>query len=183
MTDQAPVSKPRRWVNIALFMSLAANLFFAGLLIGGPMLRDHPVRDRGVAVDMLPNPHMFIRILGKEEGRRVLRELRAEVPDLREKFRTMRQRHREVVAAMEADPYDPQALEQAFNNVRAAHTDLTTSLQVPLTRILAELTPDQRQRFSEAFRNLRGPGSPRNRPDGEGHPGGPRSEGPNAGPR
>lgn len=104
MTDQAPVSKPRRWVNTALFVSLAANLFFAGLLIGGPMLRDHPVRDRGVAVDMLPNPHMFIRILGKEEGRRVLRELRAEVPDLREKFRTMRQRHREVVEAWRQSP-------------------------------------------------------------------------------
>lgn len=166
MTDREAPSKPRRWLAVAFLVSLAANLFFAGLLIGGPALRDGPPpRERAAGADMLPSPRMFMDILGRDEGRRVLRELRSEVPDLRQKFRALHQRHQQVIKAMEADPYDEEALSAAFDNMRLAQTDLTSSIQKPLTHILADLTPQQRKQFAEAFRKLRRPqGKPRREP-------------------
>lgn len=177
MTDnETPVRQPRKWVPVALFVSLAVNLFFAGLLIGGPAFKDHP-REAAPTANIVPSPRMFIRILGREDGRRVLQELRRNVPDLRQKFITIRTNHLRVVAAMKADPYDPAELAAAFTAVREAHADLTSSIQEPLTGILAKLTPEQRLKFAKAFERLRGPrhrrggdhqnSEPRTRP---GHP-------------
>ncbi len=161
MMDSSSASPRRRWVAVALFASIALNLFFAGLLVGRPMFGG-PDHARGAggppATNMMPSPRMFISILGPQEGRKVLRELRSEVPDLRQKFKAIRVQHTAVVEAMRAEPYDPQALADAFEAVRDAHVDLTSSIQTPLTRMLANLSPEQRDKFADAFMNMRGPG-------------------------
>ncbi len=144
----------RRWMPVALFVSLAFNLFFAGLILVGPMLFGGPGGRVGPGANMVPSPHMFIEILGPEDGRRVLRELRDEVPDLRDKFRAMREKHRAVIAAMSAEPYEPEALASAFQAVRESHNDFTTSIQKPLVTVMADLTPEQRQKFSDAFKEV-----------------------------
>ncbi len=173
MTDSAHTARINRWLAIGLFVSVALNLFVAGLIMGGPF-RDGPPDRRGP--DMLPSPRMFIEAFGREDGRKVMRTLRDEIPDLRGKFRQAGEARRGVVAAMSADPYDPEALEAAFTAARAAHVELAESIQKPLTEVLADLTPEQRAKFADEFRRPRhdrrgGPDGERDGPpDGQGPP-------------
>ena len=166
MTDRTDPKTVGRWVKVILFASLAINLFFAGLLIGGPAFRGGP----GAA--MMPNPRMFVEALGPREGRRVQREIRRSVPDLREKFKAVRANHLRVVAALRADPYDPQALTDALGNVREAHTELAASFQEPLATVFGNLTYEQRLKLADALEQMRPrpgrrPGGVSERPSGD----------------
>ena len=166
MTDNPGTAKPGRRLMIALFASLAVNLFFAGLLIGGPAFRDggREFGHRGApAPGLLPNPRVFVEALGPLEGRRLQREIRQQVPDLRDRVMTMRAKQGNVLAAMRADPYDPEALTAALAEIRDQHGELASSLQAPLADILAGLTPDQRQKLADAFERMR----PRYGPHGD----------------
>lgn len=154
MTDNTNPKTTGRWVKVILFASLAINLFFAGLLIGGPTFRDGPPKG-GAGNAMLPNPRMFVQALGPEEGRRVQREIRRSVPDIRQKFKAVRSNHLAVAAALRADPYDPQALTDALNDVREAHTDLASSFQEPLARVFGDLTHEQRLKLADALEKMR----------------------------
>ncbi len=158
MTDKTDPKAVSRWVKVILFASLATNLFFAGLLIGGPAFRDGGPKG-GAGAAMMPNPRMFVDALGPREGRRVQREIRRSVPDLREKFKAVRANHLRVVSVLRADPYDPQALADALGNVREAHTELATSFQEPLATVFGNLTHEQRLKLADALEQMRpGPG-------------------------
>ena len=172
MTDNSETTRPSRWLMVVFFVSLAVNLFFAGLLIGGPAFKDggRDVGHRGGPMPgLLPNPRVFVEALGPMEGRRFQRELRQQVPDLRSKFLAMRAKHRNVVAAMRADPFDPEALTAALAEIRDQQRDLASSLQDPIADLLADLTPEQRQKLADAFERMAGRHGPR---------GGPRPMGP-----
>ncbi|WP_043948694.1 periplasmic heavy metal sensor [Candidatus Phaeomarinobacter ectocarpi] len=171
MTDRTDPKTVGRWVKVILFASLAINLFFAGLLIGGPAFRDGPPKG-GPGAAMMPNPRMFVEALGPREGRRVQREIRRSVPDLREKFKAVRANHLRVVAALRADPYDPQALTDALGNVREAHTELAASFQEPLATVFGNLTYEQRLKLADALEQMRPrpgrrPGGVSERPSGD----------------
>lgn len=171
MTDNSQSAKPGRRFKTVLLVSLAVNLFFAGLLIGGPLFFDGPKRDGGHRggpdMGMMPNPRVLVEVLGPEEGRRAQRQLRREVPGMRQKFMAIRASHKDVLRAMRADPYDPDALVDALTNVRNKHMDVASAFQKPFADLLADLTPEQRAKMADAIETMR---SRRGRHAGEGRP-------------
>lgn len=152
MTDNVSgPERPRRWLGAALVASLALNLFFAGLLAGGPLFRGGPPDGSPAAERLMPSPRLFAEVLGSERGREVLREMRAQAPDLRSRFRAMRETRLAVAAAMRAEPYDAAAVRSALEDMRAAHLELTRTIQTPLVGALERMTVQERARFADLF--------------------------------
>ena len=148
----ASATKPRRWLGIALVASVAVNLFFAGLMLGGPLFRGGPDH---AAERLMPSPRAFIEVLGHDRGRAVLRDMRREVPDLRARFAAMREARLAVAGAIGAKPYDAQAVTASFDRLRRAHIDLTTAIQRPLVGAFAGMTAEERARFADIFADQR----------------------------
>lgn len=159
MTDNNQGAGPGRRLKTVLLVSLAVNLFFAGLLIGGPLFHDRVKRDGafrgGPDMAMMPSPRLLVEVLGREEGRRAQRELRRQVPQLRQKFTAIRAGHKDVLSAMRADPYDPEALQDALTHTRGKHMEIASSFEKPFAELLADFTPEQRAKMAEALEKMR----------------------------
>jgi len=156
MTDSPKGPNSRRWVSGLLLGSLALNLLLAGIFFGG-MLFGPPLKLGGPAGPGVGiSPRVLVAALGPEEGRRVMRELRRDIPDLRNRFGELRSNHRSVVEAIRAEPYDASALSEALGRVRQSHGEMAQAFQDPFAEVLSELTPEQRARVADAFERMGG---------------------------
>jgi len=108
-----PAPKTRRGFKIALALSLALNLCVAGL-VAGAALRAHGddgAARRGVR-DVNFGP--FTEALSREQRRALLGRLGDGGTGLREMRAQMRSDLEDVVTALRAAPFDPAAVEAAF---------------------------------------------------------------------
>ncbi|HET7409142.1 MAG TPA: periplasmic heavy metal sensor [Paracoccaceae bacterium] len=135
------------WMKLLLILSLAANLAVAGVIIGhsvrgGDEERRGPGRVIDWIVGMVP-----------EERRAFAREQFAGVPDRVEAARAERITHLPaVVAAMQAEPFDPAALDAALDTMFSRQNSGRTILRERLIALLGELAPAERAAFAEHFR-------------------------------
>ncbi|RIJ28479.1 periplasmic heavy metal sensor [Henriciella mobilis] len=134
-------------LGIVLVISLIANALLVGLWIGNTV-------GRGSSTPAERGPR------GGGEDAVIARALESVLPDgarqdmraafrkgLREAAPYMREKHRarqQLKDALGADPFDPAALQQAFEDIRAADEQLTRSFHAVLSEELATLSPDQR---------------------------------------
>lgn len=133
------------WMKLLLILSLAANLAVVGLFAGYNFARDEtekgswPERliDRMIA--MVP------------EERQDLAEAR--FAEVRRQLDAMQGRreaaYADVLVAIRADPYDPKALEAAFDGTLDAGRDKIATVYDGLIALLAELTPAERAAFAD----------------------------------
>jgi uncharacterized membrane protein len=153
-----PETKPRRWLMPAFLVSLALNLLVAGMVVGwmgnkrGP---DNPDDRRAGALVGTP----FVRALPPDDRRALARELQSNRTALRDNREALRARFDTLLAALRADPFDPEAVRQVLadqRNTASARQDIGEEL---LIARLAAMTPDARRayadRLNQALRNVR----------------------------
>ena len=136
------------WVRLLLVVSLAANLAVAGVVIGHNFRADHRPDRRGAdrvtewIIDLVPAER-------QEFARRHLSDL----PNRLESERADRMTHLpEIVAAIEREPFDPEALDAALSSMSDRRESDRMALRQSLISLLAALTPEERASFAENFR-------------------------------
>jgi uncharacterized membrane protein len=142
-----PTLQRRRWVRPLIWLSVALNLLFLGLLLGaawrfsmgapgGPRL--------GGAGQMLG----FVSSLPKERRDAVLRDANFRRGELRELRRTAREAARERFQALTTEPFDRARVEAAQARLNAAEArlrEVTTNL---LLSAASAMTPEERRKFA-----------------------------------
>ncbi|MGH6932603.1 MAG: periplasmic heavy metal sensor [Dongiaceae bacterium] len=109
-----------RWItglSIALFISLALNIFVAGWVAGhgkGPRGGHGGLSEAGMRVGI----QRVLRVLPPDDRRVVETMFEAERPSIRQQFEALRQAHQAVAATLRAQPFDQAAFEQAYGVMR-----------------------------------------------------------------
>lgn len=142
--------KPRRWLFPLLFISLAANLLVAGVVVG--WIASHGVDRRPedrVVRGLVGEP--FLRALPEDQRRAMLRDVMREAPRIRESRESLRTRFEAFLSALRAEPYDPSIAADLMRNQR----DVALRRQDIGERLLLErleaMTPEQRQDYASAL--------------------------------
>lgn len=156
------MSKSASSFPIVLTLSVLANLLLVGVVAGyllgkGPERR--PEERDGPPPGPMRSEYILARgivDLGPPEDRRALIGVFRDVvlnngPDLRRRV-AARNALRE---AIERDPYDPEAVRAAMEEMQAIDRELQQAFQEAIVTRLGDLTPQQRQQLSEAMRRDR----------------------------
>lgn len=142
---------------IALFVSLALNLFGAGLLVG---TRLHALRAPTQAMqDLRPgNPlQAAVRDLPPEAQAAWRAQIPAFAASNGPKVREARRLVRETWRSLGTEPFDPKAAEAALAQARALEHDSRVAMDRRLVAFAATLSPADRARLGEALARPRGP--------------------------
>ncbi|PWC32065.1 periplasmic heavy metal sensor [Azospirillum sp. TSO22-1] len=147
----------RRWMPVALMLSLAVNFFFAGLAVshvGRPPPPPHGP----------PGPEGFLQRLAETLPpddavilRRALDANRATMQaehDVRESF------PQRIRAALLAEPFDPKALLAVFETTDQQERALRQRVQASLAEAAAAMSPEGRRRMAEFRPPRHGPPGP-----------------------
>lgn len=161
----------RRWRLIAI-ISIALNLFLAGLMAGGFLRKGRGDRPP-------PAARAFTmkgagRALGPEV-RPVVDEIRqAREGDRKAHFERLRTAANDATAALEAEPFDPKKLDDALAELRSVHAAFQQESHGEFVQLAERLTPEQRKALAVAHQRFgkRGGRGPRGGP-GPGRPRGP----------
>lgn len=145
MTQDVSAPKKNNWIGICLFVSLAANIFLAGMVFGQ--------KDGG----KFPRGEKLMATIGalKEvspESRAKAKELvKADWPKIQQDLKDIREKRQAVRGLLEQPGYDPAALEQSFADLRGAVGDMQTEAHQLVSKIAAALTPEERIAFMKAL--------------------------------
>jgi len=160
----------RKWTGALLFVSLAANLFLGGVLLGrvtfapkewdlaagGAGPPDTSASLNAPADQRAANPESRLadrlRALPPAERRRFMTVLWQNRGDLPEARRALRLAALHVAELIAAPTLDQAALTQALADVRAATAHEQASLHVALVPALAALSPESRASLANKAR-------------------------------
>ena len=139
----------RSWLWLGLALSVAANLFLAGLVLGGG-LRGGPGPGRAER----PPPWTALEAAERAVAReRLTAAAEAGRADRREALRARRQ----AASTLAADPFDPEASSAAFARSRRHAFAARARMDQALVDTAAALSPEGRARLSAALaRDRRG---------------------------
>ena len=149
------MSRPFSSIPLALTLSVLVNLLLLGI-VAGYLVGKSPDRSEDRRGDRPPPGPMSseyalargIVDLGPEEDRRaVIGMFRNIVVDNGEGLRRRIEARNALSMAVAQDPYDPEALRRAMNDLQAADHELQMAFQDAIVARLAELTPEQRQQL------------------------------------
>lgn len=152
-----------KWLVAALVVSLVLNLVLVGFFVGrasGPPLwtqvRMDPSFGLAQVLRFLPEERREA-LFGDEESRDIRRSLGRSM-------RGMRQHQRTIQRALATEPFDSDALTEAFATFRVGMDESLARNHRLFVRIAAELTPEERDKLRRALtRPMRG--EPRGRRD------------------
>lgn len=162
MVENTPAAtKPRRIWKIVLALSLALNLAVAGIVVGSIASgRAGPDGPRSFDLGIGP----MTRALTRQERRAIgqsLRESRA-LHDL-----NPRERIGGLVAALQADPFDPAVLQALLDAQSQKMDDVQMRAQAAFLALVTDMTPERRAEFAAQLREeLSRPRPFRDRPSG-----------------
>lgn len=141
----------RRVLLIALFISLAVNLFTVGAVVGGlavasrtpPAVRANP--------NARPGPALWAAAgaLDPEQRREFRHVLREQGPITNQRLRAARQARRDAWALMAREPFDAAAVNQALDQARAAEMAARRDVEHRIVEFSGRLPPGARARFAE----------------------------------
>ncbi|WP_108815329.1 periplasmic heavy metal sensor [Loktanella sp. Alg231-35] len=135
-------AKPRRIWKIVLVLSLALNLAVAGIVVGSVASgRAGPDGPRNFDLGVGP----MTRALNREERRTLSRNLR-ESRALRDL--NPRERIGGLVAALQAEPFDPAALQTQLEEQSQKMDGVQMQAQAAFLALVSDMTPERRQAFA-----------------------------------
>ncbi|WP_164876026.1 periplasmic heavy metal sensor [Falsirhodobacter deserti] len=137
-----PVFSPRS-LRILLALSVALNLVVIGI-VAGAALREPP-RPRP---DSGPAFGIYDRALTKEDREALREAFRREAPDFHRNWQKMQGDLAQLIAALEANPYDPVRAREVFERQRERGIEMMILGQRLMADHLAEMTPDERRAFA-----------------------------------
>lgn len=137
--------KSKSWVGICLFVSLAVNIFLAGVVFGRKDANQFPRGEKVVAAiqgfkELSPESRTKAKELVKEDW-----------PKIQEGIQDIRGKRQNIRSLLEQEQYDPAALDQSFADLRGAVTDMQTTAQKLVVKIAKELSPEERVAFLKAL--------------------------------
>jgi uncharacterized membrane protein len=149
------------WVLAALFVSLALNMFVAGLVVAHKLRHGpHGVGEWQQRGDNERPMHGFIDRLAGNLSPDDRGKFMAAIGDYRAEMtiadQAMRQARNKVHDAMAADPFDRNALETAFGEVRARMQDVQKIVHTAIADAAARLSPESRKSLSNWDRKDQG---------------------------
>ena len=154
MNDK-PASSPRQ-LPLWLVISLMANMMLAGL-VAGLLLRPAP---QGPQPERRPDRFSWVSKDGKRDTAIAMVFQEAYRASERARFERAVAR-RALSEAVAKDPYDPEAVREAFRNLRSADDAVNESSHEAMVKVFAELQPEERARMAQFL--TRGPGDMRHR--------------------
>lgn len=140
-----------RWVKWLLGVSLALNFVVIGLAIGAAM----KFHKYGHSHGGIATIGQIMRALPDDSKGAARDMLFAAQPDLKALRAERKAAKRAVAEAIEASPYDPAAVEQAFATLRNKDQIAKTSAHGVMVEILEVLSPEDRAIVAEGLRKRR----------------------------
>lgn len=135
-----------RRLRIVLAVSLAANLFLVGLLVGTGLFRDRPRGPRHAAFSQA------VEQLDPADADALRALMRTEAEQARPRVQALRAARREVEALMSRPDYDPAAVRSAMTQVRIEETALRDNLDAALIEFAGRLDPEERAAVAPLLR-------------------------------
>lgn len=131
-----------KWVAVVLVTSLVLNLLLLGFLIGkrgGAEIAGDPTRYYPRWVRTLPEPR-----------REVLAPMvRAQMRSMRPSLRGLREKHRNLRAAIKTEPFDPEILRAALAAMRVQNEQVQTISHNSFIDFVATLDANERRQLAE----------------------------------
>lgn len=140
-----PAPGASRGTKIILAISLALNLAVVGVVVGNALDGDR----RGgpsMARDLAFGP--FHEALSGADRRALAKILIAKSPAMRDARKMMEADLTQVLAALQADPFDPAALEAAFAAQNARSSANFGVAQAAIRDFLVQMSPEARAEFA-----------------------------------
>jgi uncharacterized membrane protein len=126
-----------RWIvvlSVALLVSLGANLFLGGIVVGRGVRGQAPLlTEAGMRVGV----ERMLRTLPDEDRRIVKQMFDEQRPQVKERFEALRAARRTVAQTLQAEPFDKVAFATAYDDVR----ERSVALQDSLLGIVKEAVP------------------------------------------
>ncbi len=129
----------RRGLAVLLIVSVAANLFFAGMLAGrftGHVTQESPTR-RSIQAMLAPLP--------TDKRDLVRREIGVALPEVRAQFTALQKARAALAAEMTKTTVDDAAVKRSFDAVQAYTLAIRAALNDALQRALPGLTQEERR--------------------------------------
>ena len=143
-----------RLVAVALFVSVAVNLFLGGLMVGrwlDPRHPHPPPRMERETREGAP-PGWMRRALGPEGATALEEAWQSHAPAIEPLREELRRSREAVSAALAAEPFDPDVYAGALDGMRASNARLHTAIQAVMVDVARQLTPEQRRAVVERGR-------------------------------
>jgi len=145
------MSTDKRWIIIALSVSVALNLALLGFMAG------RMVEGRTMPPRMDPSLAFFpvLRDLPEQRQRELRPAVRESLRTARPAMRRMRSAQRDIQTALHQEPYAEAELAAALEAFRKALSSSQESSHTALLRLAAAMTPAERAQLAEAMRQGR----------------------------
>ena len=154
MSEQTPPK--RRWVTPLLAVSLVINMLIVGIIAGVFIANGPGKGDRldGPARSLVGTP--FIRALEPEDRRALAQEMRRDGERLRENRTALRARIEALLTALNADPFDSDAVRSILREQRDIALKRQNIGEALLVDQLAKLSREERAAYADRLaRDLR----------------------------
>lgn len=140
-----------------LFVSLAANLLIAGIVVGWSFSDGRKDRPQGPIRGYLGEP--FVRALPSQARQAIRRDIMEEGPRLRESRNALRERFQAFLAALRSDPFVPEDLARLLKEQRQVGITRQEFGEELLLRRLGEMNMEERSTYADQLekqlKNLR----------------------------
>ena len=140
-----------KWLVGALIASIVVNLLLAGFILGRKS-GDFGFREGVGAAPIMPQ----LRFLEADRLREVTEGLQSR-RELRPILRKLHRSQRDIRAAFVAEPFDEEALSEAFADFRGRLEQSQALSHKKLVVVAARLTADERRRLTRGMDRRRGP--------------------------
>ena len=142
----------QRSLAIALFISLAVNLFAIGAMVGGLVIGVRMSEGRESAMRSGPPP-IFAAASALPEARQdaYRQALRGEARHVRRSLMRAGEARRQAWSAIADEPFDPAAVQQSLKDAQAIEAQARTRLENRVVDFAGDLTLEERRALAEAL--------------------------------
>ncbi len=142
----------QRNLTIALFVSLAVNLFAIGAVVGGLVIGTRMAQGRESV--MRPGPPPFFQAaesLSPERQEAYRQTIRGEAGQVRRKLMQAGQARREAWSDLGEEPFDATAVRRDLARAQAIEAEARSAVEGRVVEFASELSLQERQAFAEAL--------------------------------
>lgn len=142
------VPRNYRWL---LLLSLALNLGLGAAL--GAMHWHHQQGNQAGTSERrwsrIPNPRMLARTLEEADRKILLEVIEVHRGKLGDHFRPLGHARRELADALRAEPFDPAAMQAAFERIRDSESGTASAMHAFMLELATRVSSDGRKRIAD----------------------------------